>query len=65
MNYYLKLDTEKKRYSSMIGRMVGDPRGLLLPSCISACQDIFVNELRLDSDIAKNDALKVMILNCL
>ena len=58
MNYYLKLDKERTQYSSMVGSLFQDPRGLLLPKVISACQDIFVNELRLESDIAKNDALK-------
>ena len=58
MNYYLKLDQERERYSRMVGSLFEDPRGLMLPRIISACQDIFVDELKLESDIARNDALK-------
>ena len=46
----------------MIGKMLKFPNNNdILPKVISRCQDIWVDELRLDSDIAKNDALKVNI----
>ena len=46
----------------MIGKILKFPNNNdILPKVISSCQDIWVDELRLDSDIAKNDALKVNI----
>ena len=39
--------------------MIDNKRKDVLPRVISACQDIYVEELKLDSNIAKNDALKV------
>ena len=62
MNYYLKLDNgERKKYSKHIAEIIGHPRKDVLPRVISACQDLFVEELKLDSNIAKNDALKVIL----
>ena len=44
----------------MIGKILKFPNnGDILPKVISKCHDIWVNELRLETDIAKNDALKV------
>ena len=63
VNYYLKLDNaERKRYSKHIADIIGNERKDVLPRVISSCQDIFVEELKLDSNIAKNDALKVFYL---
>ena len=60
VNYYLKLDNdERKKYSKNIAEMIDNKRKDVLPRVISACQDIYVEELKLDSNIAKNDALKV------
>ena len=60
VNYYLKLDNaERKKYSKHIADLIFHKRTDVLPRLISACQDIFVEELKLDSNIAKNDALKV------
>ena len=65
MNYYLKLDNgERKKYSKHIAEIIGHPRKDVLPRVISACQDLFVEELKLDSNIAKNDALKVIKWYC-
>ena len=62
VNYYLKLDNgERKKYSKHIAEIIGHQRKDVLPRVISACQDLFVEELKLDSNIAKNDALKVII----
>ena len=62
VNYYLKLDNgERKKYSKHIAEIIGHQRRDVLPRVISACQDIFVEELKLDSNIAKNDALKVIL----
>ena len=62
VNYYLKLDNgERKKYSKHIAEIIGHQRRDVLPRAISACQDIFVEELKLDSNIAKNDALKVIL----
>lgn len=47
----------------MIGNILKFPNnGDILPKVISKCQDIWVNELRLETDIAKNDALKVNLI---
>ena len=63
VNYYLKLDNgERKKYSKHIADIIGHQRRDVLPRVISACQDIFVEELKLDSNIAKNDALKVILI---
>ena len=60
VNFYLKLDNnERKKYAKMISKEIQHREEDILPKVISRCQDIFVNELKLESDIAKNDALKV------
>ena len=57
VNYYTKLDKERERYSKRIGKIlkIGD----ILPEVISNCQDVFIHPIRLEDDIARNDALKV------
>ena len=57
VNYYTKLDKERERYSKRIGKIlkIGD----ILPEVISNCQDVFIHPIKLDDDIARNDALKV------
>ena len=57
VNYYTKLDKERKRYSQMVGKIfrIGD----ILPQIVSYCQDVFIHPIRLGPDIARNDALKV------
>ena len=57
VNYYTKLDKERKRYSKKIGKIlkIGD----ILPEVISNCQDVFIHPIKLEDDIARNDALKV------
>ena len=57
VNYYTKLDKERKRYSQKIGKIlkIGD----ILPEVVSNCQDVFIHPIRLETDIARNDALKV------
>ena len=34
----------------------------ILPRVISSCQDVFLQEIRLEPDIARNDALKVNLI---
>ena len=57
VNYYTKLDKERSRYSRLIGHIlkIGD----ILPQIVSNCQDVFIQPIRLENDIARNDALKV------
>ena len=57
VNYYTKLDKERERYSRKIGNIlkIGD----ILPQVVSNCQDVFIQPIRLENDIARNDALKV------
>ena len=57
VNYYTKLDKERKRYSRRIGNIlkIGD----ILPGVVSNCQDVFIQPIKLETDIARNDALKV------
>ena len=59
VNYFTKLDKERNRYSWMVGRIlqVGD----ILPKIVSRCRDVFIQPIRLGSDIARNDALKVRL----
>ena len=60
MNYYLKLENhERREFAKMVSSIFKANHPDLLPRVISHCQDIFVDELRLETDIAKNDALKV------
>ena len=60
VNYYTKLDKERKRYSRKIGNIlkIGD----ILPGVVSNCQDVFIQPIKLEDDIARNDALKVEFL---
>ena len=57
VNYYTKLDKVRDTYSRMIGKIlkIGD----ILPQVVSNCQDVFIQPIKLDADIARNDALKV------
>ena len=58
VNYFMRLEKERTRYSTAVCQKLGVPSGLL-ERTISACQDLFMEELKLDATIAKNDALKV------
>ena len=61
VNYYSKLDKERRKYAEEVDRIlkVRD----ILPQVVSKCQDVFIEEIKLDSDIARNDALKVNMMS--
>jgi len=57
VSYYARLDEHRRKYEDKMTDCLGlDPR--FFSKVILACQDIFIDELRLESNIAKNDALK-------
>ena len=57
VNYYTKLDKVRGEYSQKIGKIlkIGD----IMPQVVSNCQDVFIQPIQLNTDIARNDALKV------
>ena len=56
-NYYCKLDQERNRYAEMVGKIL--KTGNILHDVVSKCQDVFIQEVKLQDDIARNNALKV------
>lgn len=57
--YYTRLDERRAEFERIISRCLGLPNSLF-SKVIIACQDIFINESKLEKEknIAKNDALK-------
>jgi len=57
VSYYVRLDERRRDYEQEVSQHLQLPEGLF-SRVIIACQDLFVNELKLEKTIAKNDALK-------
>ncbi len=62
--YYVRLE-DRSAYEKLITHEIGIREGHLT-KIVQACQDVFIDEVKLDKTVAKNDALKenfwVMIL---
>ena len=57
VSYFVRLDEQRRKYEDKMTNCLGlDPQ--FFSKVILACQDIFIDELRLEPNIAKNDALK-------
>ena len=63
VNYYSKLDTERRTYAELVGNIL--KTGNILQRVVSSCQDVFIQDIKLKDDIARNDALKVTLLDIL
>ena len=57
VSYYVRLDERRREYEQEMSQCLQLPENLF-SKVIIACQDLFVNELKLEKTIAKNDALK-------
>ncbi len=61
LSYYVRLEN-RRPFATAIGRLFrGDhrlPRPSTFHEIVDACQELFVNELKLESNIAKNEALR-------
>ena len=60
ISYHARLEKERGKYSRMIWKVLNlrnQPEDIL-DVVVGACQDVFINEIKLDSTIAKNTALK-------
>ena len=60
LSYHARLEKGRDRYGEELKRslyLTSEPSNIL-SMVVAACQDVFVNELKLDSSIARNDALK-------
>ena len=60
VSYLTRLEKERKDYAKLVNREFGLDRydEDILTKVVVCCQDLFVGELKLDSSIARNDALK-------
>ena len=62
VTYYVRLDNRKQYASELVvhfEELKKQPK--LFKDIIERCQDKFIDELRLEGNIAKNDALKVFL----
>ena len=60
LSYHARLEKERDQYAEELRRafnLTSQPSDILA-TVVRACQDFFVNELKLDNSIARNDALK-------
>ena len=60
LSYHARLEKGRDRYGEELKKslnLTSEPSNIL-SMVVAACQDVFVNELKLDSSIARNDALK-------
>ena len=60
LSYHARLEKERDQYAEELQRslnLTSEPSNIL-GRVVGACQDVFVNALKLESSIARNDALK-------
>ena len=57
VSYYMRLDEQREVYSEMVAEILGVDNAAL-PDLLDDCQTVFIEEAKLDTNIAKNSALK-------
>ena len=57
-SYYVRLEKKRQEFDNMVSRLLGMGRDRLIQPALSICQEYFLEHMKLENTIAKNEALK-------